>query len=546
MTSTSRAYLYLVLAAPFGLFLAYIFYAATLEDAQITIRYSLRLAEGYDFGMWNRTGAPVEGFTSGLWMILLSLFGPDVDRIAHGAKILGISTQLLVILLFFRGYLAHLRGDLPGWSPLLAQRETAAQAFLFTALYFCLSVPYFWYSSSGMETIPFSCLIALAVFGPLYLRSSLLIISIAIVLTAMRPEGVLFAVATSIYFAAISREWKFGIAAVASLAVFGAIIWFRLQYFGHFMPNTYYAKSGDIVLFHILHGGKYFIDAFAYYFYFSLPIIGFAAYSLIRRKMPNPFLIIAIVGAIAYFLLILKSGGDNKSAFPLWRHYMILLPLIAFCAFFIVGGFARRGMPVLLLVAAIAPFILDLRMHIINMHYQVQNLSPANRLANFYSYNSFVHWMAENVPEDAVVSTSLAGQIPLLVDAEHIDVLGLNDAAVAHSGSFDPNGPVDSKSNMQSVLERRPDIIEAYFPPEAALDASRTREIIFSRRTKMHLELIENPYFQENYLLITNVDYSTGFARALFVHREFQARYGAVNGYEVQTLDTLLNGLKAP
>ena len=76
-------------------------YSFTLEDAQITYRYALRYSEGFPWGTWNRDELPIEGFTTPLWMLILSIFGPNLDSIAHASKLIGSLSALCLVYLFF-------------------------------------------------------------------------------------------------------------------------------------------------------------------------------------------------------------------------------------------------------------------------------------------------------------------------------------------------------------------------------------------------------------------------------------------------------------
>jgi len=54
------------------------------------------------------------------------------------------------------------------------------------------------------------------------------------------------------------------------------------------------------------------------------------------------------------------------------------------------------------------------------------------------------------------------------VDAVHIDALGLNTLYITRHGTFDPDGPQDSKTDTRWVIEQRPDIVEVPLGPGAA------------------------------------------------------------------------------
>src|SRR6266567_9611247 len=110
--------------------------------------------------------------------------------------------------------------------------------------------------------------------------------------------------------------------------------------------------------------------------------------------------------------------------------------------------------------------------------------------------------------------------IPFIVDAVHIDALGLNTPYIAHHGTFDPDGPQDSKTDMGWVIEQRPDIIEGYLSGLALLRGAGPDEIIGERRRKMILETVSSPRFQREYVFVRNAPYDR-MDRAAFLRRDF-------------------------
>ena len=71
-------------------------------------------------------------------------------------------------------------------------------------------------------------------------------------------------------------------------------------------------------------------------------------------------------------------------------------------------------------------------------------------------------WLASVASPTTTISSSYGGAIPFIVDAVHIDALGLNTPYIARHGTFDPDGPQDSKTDMRWVIEQRPDIVDGY------------------------------------------------------------------------------------
>jgi hypothetical protein len=133
---------------------------------------------------------------------------------------------------------------------------------------------------------------------------------------------------------------------------------------------------------------------------------------------------------------------------------------------------------------------------------------------------AYVEWLASIASPTTTISSSYGGAIPFTIDAVHIDALGLNTAYIARHGTFDPDGPQDSKTDMRWVIEQRPDIVEGYLPGLALLRGASTEEIIGTRRRKMILEMVSSPRFQREYVFVRNAPYDR-MDRALFLRRDF-------------------------
>ena len=527
-----------------------LFFSLTIEDAQITFRYALRFAEGYDFGMWNRSGPPVEGFTTLLWMLYLSAFGPTLDVMVYAAKITGILAHMLVVALFFvlyQGFARTSEGDTARGQKdaklavnlFKGNERFAAHGFLFTSLALALFLPLAWYASSGMETLLFIALIALVVFLPLLSGNGLLLAVLSVLLILTRPDGVLFAFASALYYWLVTREKKFIAVAVLVITAFVLLTLFRLYYFGHPMPNTYYAKSANAIgLMHIKFGVIYFFQYFVNYFYLFIPL----ALLLLKRLrealrpqeqeqkqkagknfLENSFVLLIFAGIVFYYLIIAKAGADAH--FPFWRHTLNVLPLMLFCSFFAVAAVAHRYR----LLLSWGMLLLLLLMPLLGSYPQSQaqwlqravgdGLDGYPRLHHDYNNNALLLWLKEISDNDTRISTALAGALPLTVDAYHIDVLGLNDQVIAHHGSFDTGGPPDSKTDMDYVLQQRPDIIEGYMKARKILQQQDLDEVL-SVRKKMNFETLFHPIFQREYLIISNAPYHA-FDRILFIHKDF-------------------------
>jgi len=454
----------------------------TLDDAYITFRYARHLAEGDGLGAWNRTGERVEGYSSLLWTLLLAgaaWLGVDI-RLA--SKLLGAGAALVSIAVLMRR-----AGDRP---PFLAG--------LFLALY----VPFALYAASGMEAVAFTCLVTLALVGPAAGQPI-----VAPLLVAMRPEGALVA-GLNVLARAWRREdrrWTVATAITGALTV-AAIALHRWATYHALAPNTYYAKVAGGGLGHVKLGLAY-VGGWLLAHAVLVVFLAIGAVAVKRADDRRGLTCVALF--VVYILYMATAGGDPPTAFPVWRQFLHVAPawvLVAMTGLTSVvrqRRWAQVAAAVGLALAANAGVLL------------VQGRGgprPGNA--------DYLAWLASLATPTTTISSSYAGAIPFVVDAVHIDALGLNTPYIARRGTFDPDGPQDSKTDMRWVVEQRPDIIEGYLSGLAVLHGAGPDEIIGTRRRKMILEMVSSPRFQREYVFVRNAPYDR-MDRATFLRRDF-------------------------
>jgi arabinofuranosyltransferase len=454
----------------------------TLDDAYITFRYARHLAEGYGLGAWNRTGEHVEGYSSLLWTLLLggaAALGVDV-RLA--SKVLGAGAAVFVIATLVRR-----RDDRP-----------AFLAGLFLATY----LPFVLYAATGMEAVAFTSLVTLALIGPAAWQPV-----VAPLLIAMRPEGVLVAV-VDVAGLAWRRERRQTTVATAMCIVVtvAAIAIHRWAMYHALAPNTYYAKVagggvGHVTLGVVYVGGWMVAHAVAV----AMLVIGAVAASRARDRRA----LICLGLFVLYIVYLTSVGGDAPTAFPFWRQFVHVAPawvLVAMTGITTVVRHRRWGQvaaAVGLALAADAGVLL------------VQGDGGPRPGTEEY----FI-WLGSLATPTTTISSSYAGAFPFRVDAVHIDALGLNTPYIAQHGTFDPDGPQDSKTDMHWVIEQRPDVIEGYLSGLALLRGANSDEIVGTRRRKMILETVSSPRFQREYVFVRNAPYDR-LDRAVFLRRDF-------------------------
>jgi len=409
----------------------------------------------------------------------------------------------------------------------LMRRHHDRPAFL-AGLFLSLYLPYAFYAASGMEAVAFTSLVTLALIGPVEWQPI-----VAIPLVAMRPEGALVTGVNTLALAWRRERPRWIVAtAIAGALTFALIALHRWTTFQALAPNTYYAKVAGGGLGHVKLGlayvGSWLLAHAAVVVFLGIGMVG------VRRAGDRRgWTCLALL--VAYIAYLSTVGGDAPTAFPLWRQFVHIAPAWVLLA--------TTGCTTLLprrrwaQVAATVGLALAANLGIALVH---ERGGPRPGAADYVS------WLKTLTPPSTTISSSYAGALPFLIDAVHIDALGLNTPYIAHYGTFDPDGPQDSKTDMGWVVDQRPDIIEGYLSGLALRRSARPAEILGTRRRKMILEMVSSPRFQREYLFVRNAPYDR-MDRAVFLRRDFwdaHPRRAALDC--VAVADTVLATLASP
>lgn len=212
---------------------------ALLDDSFITFRHAWNLVHGQGFTC--SPGAHVEGTSSPLYALMMAL--PIALGMAPEVAATGLATLALAVCVGVAYFTV---------TTVLADSSSRVLG-LGAAVLVAASPHLAFHSQTGLETVPYACLLALAIC--LQLRSfqsrsrSWAVVMGIVALT--RPEGVvcflcLLALAMvrrrgqEEAFAQAKREL------VAFGCVWGPWLVFRLVYFGRLFPNSVQAKSGHV------------------------------------------------------------------------------------------------------------------------------------------------------------------------------------------------------------------------------------------------------------------------------------------------------------
>ncbi len=452
------------------------------DDTFITFRYSWNLAHGHGF-VWNAGGPPVEGSTSMGWTLLNALgmlVGADPVLLSWTV---GIAAGVLGLVLCFLAARRHL-GLAPAWALL-------APAFLFAGRQWVIGAVGANETRAATVTVFAATLLMAAEqlrVPPGWAGSGALFF----LGTLLRPETPLLHLAAGLGFA-IARPTRERLVAIAKSgalhgALLGALVLVRLAYFGHPLPNTFYAKVGGL---QFALGLRYLAEFPASTFgWLWGPVLLFGLFVLTRR-LPDLGAAL-LVQSVLLATWVAAVGGDAWE----FRFLDAALPGLA------------------LLVAAAIVALLQLKADLPTPRRALAFAALGVALAGTQAATTFLpfprgsgdgdgnapvrrdnplvssgemkgaaevmlgegqalaRWLA---PGDRIC-TGWAGAVPYITHAWHLDPWGLNDAEIARR-PFDPQAVLfhQRHATWKDVVDSRVMFCDAYnqflfdrpYPPNA-------------------------------------------------------------------------------
>jgi hypothetical protein len=441
-------------------------YFTLVDDAMISMRYARHLVQGEGL-VWNVGDQPVEGFTNPGWtfyMALMHLLSLPVSKVSLTLMLSAAAILIANTYVVYRICKALLPDA----------RYAPALAAAVTAFYF----PLVFWSLRGMEVGLLTLLINLAVLlsisGGKYSSPLLAVLFTAALI--VRMDAILSIGVISLYLVFKNRTQPraFGIPLLALLLAPLAILWFQRAYFGDFIPLTYYQKvTGFIVSDRIKNGLLVFNE----------------------HAGRDTFML---------FLLFLAGAALYKNLRSRETHLLTGLFLIQ-CAYSIwVGGdyaevetdaanrFITQGMPALIILFSL---VMDRVLNDVliaqrpaigqspRAQFSVSIVLALITLA-VISGKPWINWAVDNAPllkgdirrvkiglliaagtsPEATIAVHAAGQIPYYSERRTIDLLGLNDPAIARGPAHSSFYPGHNKWNYEySINQMKPDLIADNF-----------------------------------------------------------------------------------
>jgi hypothetical protein len=449
------------------------------DDSYITMRYARHVMEGLG-PRWNLTGAPVEGFTSPVHLLLLALLGTLHIPLLTATRVIGFGSHIVLTWFVWRFVTkgsGAMAGALAGamvaasW-PLLVWDLGGLDAVLFVAVGTAATLTTLRFLASGQrrDLQTGGLLLGLTVF--------------------VRMDGAVLGVASLLACllmgAASLRERVVGVAQAAGLCALVFAPWevFRLAYFHAVLPNTYYAKVWGVPAGWRWMVGREYFDKFvetAPYTAWVLPVL--VVVLLVRRRVTR-FDVGLWVCLVVYSVYIISCGGDHMVAF---RFMVPLVPLLAVGVARAVQEAAGVETAVFGAVVSVALAALTAT-QISSWRLNPVNVEAAGLVGAQVGVYIDRHWAP-----GSLVAINVAGSTAYFADRMNfIDMLGLNDREIARRSPL-PEGPHiltiigHRKGDGASVLARRPEYIIAGAPngvvlkPEDDLDFLGDYELAHSR-----------------------------------------------------------------
>ncbi len=496
-----------LIAASFAI---YAFHSSSLidyayDDAFISFRYAENLANGH--GLVYNVGERVEGYTNFLWTaILAGAIELDADPLVV-AKVLGIFFAVATMFLTLR-FWVFITGQ-GGWR--------CAMPMLFLAC----SGPFVAWAQWGLEGGMFTFFAVLGLF--LFLRalkteSSFAFSSLSFLIATMtRPEGIIFLVVCLAYFLLlVRRAKKFETDADAQrtgdaevngdsngagpidlanqvrldrfpirlaqlitpfAVIYGIYYGWRLSYYGHPFPNTYYVRMAGSVGAYLdqwVRGLKYIFD-FTWrgggLVVVILVVLLWVAYRPPRRSMLR-FLSVFCLIPIGYSMHV---GGDSKQLYRLLTPYLPVFYILVAQSFSGVFRLAVEAQTTARTrrvgTAIFAAFVVLLMLYTYYFPTLIyfsggQRGFPAwellrgrtaahEAILGYERQKRLVgEWLREHAPKGTSIATTVAGVTPYYSKLFTYDMLGVTNEHIAHT---EPQPHRRTSVDVKATFPDRPD-----------------------------------------------------------------------------------------
>lgn len=398
-------------------------FAYTIDDAYITFRYSKNFAAGFG-PTYNPGLPPVEGYTTFLWMLLMTVPHFVGINVATFSKLFGLlltcGTLALISVITFR---------LTDQFPIKARLFFGSFAGFLLAMLPITAI----HAIAGMETSLFIFLIGLFMFlvivglqdnTRLFFLSP--IVGLAIGMT--RPEGniiSLLLLGLSWFFTRRENRKRFSWF-IFGLYFFPGAVYFlwRYMYYDLFLPLPFYMK--------VLHGSGLFGGAneVGTYLLYLLPGVSvLLMVAILRVGKFHMFILTPVIFLLIFYLFPVHAMGFSwRFIYPATPFIFILIASGGITIFEFLRGVIKPKIlwePVL-----VAGFFLIGIGNLNGLSSMIKNLNHYG--AGISNYKTFGTLLSEyNNQHEFTIAIGDAGTVPYYSDWQVIDLFGLNSLEIA-------------------------------------------------------------------------------------------------------------------
>lgn len=420
------------------------------DDQMISMRYARNLAEGHGL-VWN-PGERVEGYTNPGWTLVMA-----------GLHVLPLPDAKMPVAVKAVAWL------LACWVLLLAERLTRllvpndGTAVVFVLLTLSLSRDLLVWAANGFDTTLLTAVSLWVVVRLVEERAAAprLLTYVALgLLPIIRSDAFYVWAGVALLGWGISDRRRVVLPwLAASLALPAMHLVVRHAYYGAWLPNTYYVKVSGVR--GQLASGLAYLKGYVAEYAVLLPIAAAGLWT--RRARGLSWLAWPIVAGLCYIPIV---GADM---YPGTRFLAYTLPLLLVLAAAGVEALCRdsAGARGVILGAMGAGVVFAAG---VNGPSQFFTLASGNGMP----VQSLVAALTveKNTAPDATIAVVAAGVAPYFSHRPALDLMGLTDPRVSHTGAH-PGAPIGhAKYDVDYTLGRRPDVLLALFPvDEAAGDA---------------------------------------------------------------------------
>lgn len=442
-------------------------YFTLFDDAMVSMRYAKNLAGGYGL-VWNPGGDRVEGYTNFLWTMYMAFWHLFYISSAKISLFIQVSGLLLLIgsLFLIRKISEH-----------ISERNAYVMcaSVVLTASY----QPINYWALKGMETSVLGFIILLSVWRVFVCieqnRFDPLLFVVLGVGQLVRPDTAVLFVGVVLFLIITipgCRKKNALLALLIILVIQGSMTMFRLLYYNDILPNTYYLKmTGVPATIRIQRGIRValqFVSGMSYIL-FVLPFV----YSMLYAKNKKVWFLLYLF--LIQFFYSIYVGGD---AWEWWghlanRYICIVIPLFFIVLSLVINFLLQKSTRYLRMGAVFKKccFIILMVFTIIQMHRGfgtavLKNLIhfPVFQIEEDKNNVLLAIKIKEITTADAKIAVGWAGAPPYFSDRFSIDLLGKNDAYIAHQkarggwgGLFDPGH--NKYDWSYSIGELKPDMV---------------------------------------------------------------------------------------